>query len=214
MILASVNDIQNKLERWAESLPEDWRYDAATGFDCPTDTPRETFIYGDRVEVYQDQNLCSGWNDYRHDRITILSIKLECIAHMDPASSQPFQQESSTILHTIQTLVDDICATVPYHMGTKTSGGPFDLPQYEYPYIGTVKASALQRRAAAALGGWYLIEPLRFALGAPGLRPGQREWMMAQIMRLARIYQFHYAATLLRNMRPGMSTFKAHIVEC
>lgn len=191
--------IDSTMKLWADSVPEHWAYHPASGFDCPADMPRETFVYGDQIDIYSDHTFVSVWNAYRSNRIMILSITLDCLSwlqpragvgeeiHMDDATAS-LQEEPARSLQTIQSLVDDICGSVPYQLGTKLHGGPFDLSTAEYPYLGTAKPSLAHRRAAASLGPWNLLEPLRSAHRAAGLRPGQAEWIDAQLTRIRRIY--------------------------
>lgn len=92
-----------------------------------------------------------------------------------------------------QEMVDDICASVPYALGTKTFGGPGERDGVEYPYNGTQKASEDHRRAATALGGWHLLEPFKTSLKANCLGEGQKEWVKAQMARIWRIYSLQAA---------------------
>ena len=85
-------------------------------------------------------------------------------------------------------MADDICASVPFHLGTKTFGGPSDRGEVQYPDDGKEKPSNDYRRSAAGLGGWFILEPLKMAAKAPALREGQQEWILKQIERIQRIY--------------------------
>ena len=176
------------MRSWAESVPESWNYHAASGFDCPPGLHREAFIYQERVDVYEDHTFVNVWNSYRSNRIMVLSITLKCISRLwSSVGDAPFQ-EGSDALQAIQELIDDICASVPYQLGTKIDGGPFDQTSVEYPYVGLHKIPAEQRRAAASLGGWNLLEPLKSILGVANLRQGQREWVGGQLRRIGKIY--------------------------
>ena len=87
-----------------------------------------------------------------------------------------------------QEMADDLCASVPYALGTKITGGPGDREGIEYPFVGNQKASNEHRRAASALGGWHLLEPMKTALQTACLRDGQKDWIMMQMQRIGRIY--------------------------
>ena len=179
---------------WPESLPEDWKSTPADGFDYPFGTtPKSTFMYKDRKDVYLDLWVQSIWNQYRSARVKIQTIILDCISWLGmPYDAQWYWRKIYANMIT-QEMVDDICASVPYALGTKTDGGPGDRDGIEYPYIGSQKASDEHRRSAAALGGWHLLEPLKTSLRASGLRDGQKEWVMNQMQRIGRIY----------NIQPG-----------
>lgn len=99
---------------------------------------------------------------------------------------------------TIQKLVDDICGTVPFYLGTKTRPGVDDTPDVEYPYT-TSKPSKGLRRAQAGSGGYNLIEPhhepLKLVLSFQALRAGQKEWVLGQLARIDRLYGLKPGAT-------------------
>lgn len=192
------------MKYWADTVPESWAYSAASRFDCPPEVPRETFIYRDRVDVYEDSTFVSVWNSYRSHRIMVLSIMIECISQLWSHSRDSPLQEGAAALQATQELVDDICASVPYQLGTKLEGGPLDQTSAEYPYTGATKSSAEQRRAMVSLGGWNLLEPLKSALAAANLRRGQREWIKGQLQRIGRIY----------NVRNGANRLPPVMFEC
>lgn len=103
----------------------------------------------------------------------------------------PLSREAArivTAINKVQELVDDICGTVPFNLGTKTFGGPTDRKEVKYPDDGTTKPSDDYRRSASGLGGWFLMEPLKTAAHAIALREGQQEWILKQIERIQRIY--------------------------
>lgn len=95
-------------------------------------------------------------------------------------------------------MADDICASVPFALGTKAVAGGRGMggsgDGVEYPYVSSQagsKASPEHRRAAVALGGWHLLDPLKSVLKMQGegvLREGQLEWVQGQMERIGRIY--------------------------
>lgn len=191
-VLEMARVVDSKMQEWAASVPESWLPSAVTELDCPPDIPRDVFVYGDRIDLYEDVNISNIWNSYRMHRIMVLSIVLSCLsrkAKVTHALAMDDAQWAMTALQSIQQLTDDLCASVPFNLGTRTRGGTCDRPEAEYPYRkGSAKFSMALRQAAASLGGWYMIDPLGTAMRAPGLREGQGRWMRGQIMRIARLY--------------------------
>ncbi|KAK4692838.1 hypothetical protein P7C71_g4449, partial [Lecanoromycetidae sp. Uapishka_2] len=174
---------------WAESLPEEWKPTPAEGFDYPIgEVPKLALVYDDRKDVYIDLWVQSIWNQYRSARIKIQTIILDCIAWLDMPYEHQWYWRAVYARMITQEMADDICASVPFALGTKTLGGPGDRDGIEYPYTGNQKASEEHRRAASALGGWHLLEPMRTSLNGIGLRDGQKEWLMEQMSRIRRIY--------------------------
>jgi hypothetical protein len=89
----------------------------------------------------------------------------------------------------VQEMADGICASVPFALGDRDRPGYFAEPGAKYPHLEGVPTSETHYRAASALGGWYLVEPLKTVkeVGME-LREGQKEWVLNQMVRLKRIY--------------------------
>lgn len=174
---------------WPESLPAEWMLTPADGFDYPFgDAPKSAFVYNERNDVYVDLWVQSIWNQYRSARIKIQTIILDCITWLDMPYEHQWYWRAVYARMITQEMADDICASVPFALGTKTLGEPGDRDGIEYPYTGNQKASEEHRRAASALGGWHLLEPMRATLRGIGLRDGQKEWLIEQMQRIRRIY--------------------------
>lgn len=177
------------IETWASSVPEDWKWTSADHFDLPpASVSRDAYIYKDRKDIYHDLWVESIWNAYRSARVKVQTIILDCIGWLGKSFEHQWYWRSVYAKMITQEMVDDICASLPYALGTKTSVGPGEREGVEFPYNGTQKASEDHRRAAAALGGWHLLEPLRTSLRATCICEGQKEWIKAQMARIWRIY--------------------------
>lgn len=198
-ILYLALDIDSQLKQWAETVPDAWLWDSATGFDLPLGMPRDTFIYNDRVDYYCDLNVLDIWNSYRSKRVMILSIIIDCILKLGPPYDEFLANQASYAFGTMQELIDDLCASVPYSLGTKIFGGARDQESVEYPYMGTEKFKIAQRRQVGAVGGWYLLEHIKGCLSAVGVRPAQKKWLMRIMVRIGNIYGIRSPAVMLRD---------------
>lgn len=197
-ILYLALDIDSQLKQWAETLPDAWLWVSATGFDLPSDMPRDIFIYNDRVDYYCDLNVLDIWNSYRAKRVMILSIITECILKLGPPYDEFLALQAKYAFRTMQELVDDLCASIPYSIGTKMFGGARDQESVEYPYINMEKFTITQRRQVAALGGWYLLENIKGCLSAAGVCSAQRKWLIRVMVRIGKIYNIRSPAVVLR----------------
>lgn len=204
-------NINQQLINWAQSVPPEWNKVPARGFEVPPNVARERFMYQERVDVYLDVFVVQVWNFYRASRIKVLTIMVECFATLGIPSHGPLERKKQEVLKDLQDLVDDICGSIPYHLGTKMVPGILDDPSVEYPYI-NAKVSKEHRQAIAASGGWSLIEPyngpLKAAMEAPCTRKGQREWLNMQLTRLAELYCIGPTVALIkqsiRQVSPGL----------
>ena len=191
-------EVNSQLGEWAESAPESWTWQPAAGLNCPTEKPREYFVYGKRIDFYVDLNMAGIWNSYRSTRILILSTVLDCISQVKEPIDENLLHHTAVAVRTIQELIDDICASVPYHMGTKICAGTIDKACVEYPFTTDAKFLPEQRRKAAALAGWLLLEPLKAGLSVTSLRRGQKEWIKNQLVRVGRCYKVDLLAACQR----------------
>ena len=187
-LLNQVTQLDQTLTAWAISVPPEWKFTATDKFELPKTVPRETFIYEDRVDVYEDLFVAGHWNSYRVNRIHVLSIACDCVdalpqlpttllkvciyrvvltcsgLYKDPypentiLTELSLQSRKELAYVAMQKLADDICGSVPFFLGTKMCAGTDDNPCVEYPYK-TFKATKAHRRSAAGSGGYNLVEP-------------------------------------------------------
>lgn len=203
-LLKDAINVNNQLTDWAQAVPPGWQWVGADNFDIPANVPREKFMYGDRMDVYLDLFVASTWNFYRATRIKVLVIALECFNTMGTPYNGPLAYQKRKIIEDLQALVDDICGSIPFHLGTKTIPGYTDYPEVEFPYVKdkTNKVSNEHRRAAAASGGWALVEPfsepLTVAIETSCTRNGQREWLLGQLSRVAELYNVVPLVAMMR----------------
>ena len=83
-LLNQATQLDQILTAWAISVPREWKFTATDNFELPKSVPRETFIYKDRVDVYEDLVVAGIWNTYRVNRIKVLSIVCDCIDALPP----------------------------------------------------------------------------------------------------------------------------------
>ncbi|KAL8999451.1 MAG: hypothetical protein Q9188_005878 [Gyalolechia gomerana] len=187
-ILDYATKVETQLSTWPAGVVDEWWWKPSRTFDNLPSHERNLFAYNRRVDIYHDIWVASIWNSYRSAVLMIQYTVLQTLGMLNPP---PLSREAArivTAINKVQELVDDICGTVPFNLGTKTFGGPADRKEVRYPDDGTTKPSNDYRRSASGLGGWFLMEPLKTAAHAIALREGQQEWILKQIERIQRIY--------------------------
>ena len=104
--------------------------------------------------------------------------------HDQSRSASDLNAKAHTARHTLQELADQICASVPFALGTLISYGepaPAEKAAIEFPYSGLIDRGKMhgnegeltsERKkhedhtsAACAVGGWHLLGPLRVLAG-------------------------------------------------
>ncbi|KAL8858710.1 MAG: hypothetical protein Q9178_004798 [Gyalolechia marmorata] len=187
-VLDHAGDVEARLSTWPDTLPDDWSWKTSHTFDNLSSHESKLYIYNRRVDIYHDIWVASIWNSYRGTMLMVQYLTLQSLGMLNPPPLSAFAHRIVTAINKVRELVDDICGSVPFNLGTKTFGGSNDRSEVTYPDDGIHKPSADYRKSAAGLGGWFVLEPLKVAAKAICLRDGQQDWILKQIERIQRIY--------------------------
>lgn len=187
-IVDYAGEVEGRLITWPGSVPDDWRWRTSHTFDNLPSHERRLYTWDHRADVYHDIWVASIWNSYRGTMLKIQYMTLQALGMLNPRPLSRLALKIVTAINRVQELVDDICGSVPFNLGSKTFGGPSDRREVQYPDDGMTKPSSDYRKSAAGLGGWFMLEPLKIAAKAICLRDGQQEWILKQIERIQRIY--------------------------
>ncbi|KAL8895835.1 MAG: hypothetical protein Q9192_003420 [Flavoplaca navasiana] len=187
-ILDYAGEVEAQLSTWPNTVPDDWHWKTSHTFDNLPSHESKIYVWNRRVDIYHDIWVASIWNSYRSSMLMIQYLKLQCLGMLNPPPLSALAYKIVTSINQVQELIDDICGSVPFNLGTKTFGGPTDRSEVQYPDDGIQKPSSDYRKSAAGLGGWFILEPLKTASKAIALREGQKDWMLKQIERIQRIY--------------------------
>lgn len=180
-ILGRANDLDIQLSAWANCMPSHWTPVPATSIP---QTVREAGLFH-RCDCYPNIRIASTWNLYRDTRISVLNVILNCLRVLgDNVKTQ------STLL-TIQSLATDICASVPFFLGSQTRPVQFDFSLVEYPEAEQQKVTAAHRETAPLLSGWYVMSYLSHICSPGlGLSDEQMGWIRGQMRRVLQIYGY------------------------
>lgn len=177
-LVLRAESVDAQLVRWPDMLPSNW---IPTRVSINT-IPQEVIdagLYRDSCDIYSDIIICSTWNDWRHVRLKVLAL----VARLGDDDSR------SRAVTSIQQLADDICASVPFSLGSRVKPSAMYAGDTCYPCVKGQTVSKAHQQRAAAVGGWCLFLPLKETLhAAKDMRRGQREWVSGQLRRLATVY--------------------------
>ncbi len=174
-LLVQAKAVNRGLERWTDVIPRDW-FPVSVPVEAVPQSVQDAGIYGDACDIYPDIMVAILWNDWRWTRLRVLAILAR---HGDDQKT----------LATMQTLADDVCASIPFCFGDRMALTPMFAAKDKYPCAEGRALPKAHPQNAAAFGGWYTITPLKETLQvARFLRKGQVNWIREQLQRLARIY--------------------------
>ncbi|KAF9892790.1 hypothetical protein FE257_000379 [Aspergillus nanangensis] len=182
-ILSRAVTLDSQLSVWEYILPQHWKPTPAT---IIPQSVRNAGLYRGRCDCYADQWIASTWNFYRDSRVVIQNIILNCLRLLPNRGSPEAIQ--STLL-TIETIVADMCATVPFFLGSQTVSIYLNPSNIEYPQAEGVRTTHAHKQAAPLLGGWFVMGYLNNLTSPELCLPAELlTWIGGQIHRVHRIY--------------------------
>ncbi|PWY74515.1 hypothetical protein BO94DRAFT_524377 [Aspergillus sclerotioniger CBS 115572] len=111
------------MELWRTSLSPFWYYTMVEIPHTPSKNQPHFPHRGDKYHLYHNVNLASIWNNYRQTRIVVNEMLRFMSLRMWRLQRAPeYQQTMSQCMETIQQMVDDICASIPYHFISGETG--------------------------------------------------------------------------------------------
>ncbi|GME39747.1 hypothetical protein GTA08_BOTSDO10878 [Neofusicoccum parvum] len=116
-LIAAAREVDESLNKWATSLSEHWAHRTiAYQAEMPSD-PKTAERWIGPVHAYADVWTSHIWNDYRITRVFTLSIIMACCSAISPNSTDLSVKALLANAHFVtQGLIDDLCASVPFHM--------------------------------------------------------------------------------------------------
>lgn len=186
ILIAEAIDLEASLAKWQSQIPPTWVPLSVSSTECIHWSIGSSDMYGTTCDIYPSINVAGLWNWYRTLRISNIRVLMTCLNSQDSVyvhdAGTPSTQQ---ITEVVQTLTDDFCKSVPFHLGNRqaTSVGS-DSKNICYPTLplGSVTTpdqgvfantvtSTEHKHIAALSGTWYLLDPLKeiLAITAPYL---------------------------------------------
>ncbi|PWY76036.1 hypothetical protein BO94DRAFT_473979 [Aspergillus sclerotioniger CBS 115572] len=166
------------------SVPDSWTYSTA---ELPEFKQERTMhaVWGDKFHLYRNLTVSTAWNNYRSARLILHEL---IISTVEACSSNIIDEQTREILlnqsqKTSRQIVQDICASVPYHFGT-TAG----------------------ETTPTMSGGITIVWPLLVTANSRFASPELREWVMSCLDRIGHYLGINQALASARLLRDGMET--------
>ena len=163
-----------RLDGWQNGLPASWLW-LGIATESVHYSIRAVGLYNGLCDVYASSAVAHSNNIWRVLKILVHRIIKHCLRNIDRASPARYAVSEEEVDVQIQSSLDEICASVPFHLGSRTT---ISLPHehQEYPPVPQwLRASAQyvdgfgqptsmtdvdHVRTAAAVGGWFAMAPL------------------------------------------------------
>jgi len=198
-LMSQAQELDSKLVNWVHTVPPNWLPSPATMIP---QSVRAAGVFNDRCDCYSDLWVAATWNSYRDSRIVVQKIILSCLRMLTDTdtninASSPSNQATlavkSTAEATIQSLAMDICACVPFLLGSQMESVQLNPYKVEYPEAEGRPLTQGHQQTAPLLGGWFLITFLG-NLCTSGLCLSEEHlgWIRGQMQRILQIYNFGF----------------------
>lgn len=186
-LIKRCQDLNTLLATWRETIPEIWKYTSRSydlepdNFDCETSK-----VYPGNVDVYPDIWVARTWNTYRTTRIFVQAIILRCVVWVAGGDTwgQCVGFQVAVALQIIKELVDEICASVPFHLGHCTTTLLRDTVKLG-DSLDTNTTNGQEDMTTKHLGGYFLLWPLCVARSTRVISQEQARWITTRLLYIA-----------------------------
>ncbi|KAJ5116325.1 hypothetical protein N7456_000673 [Penicillium angulare] len=183
-VLDIATQIDTSLLSWTYWVPSNWS--PVTASIIPQSV-RDAGLYNNLCDCYADMWIASTWNTYRDCRVLVQSIMLKCLRLL-PAKAQ-YESRAAGIQLTIQKLADEICASVPFFLGSQMESVRMKSSLVQYPFAETRPVTSTHKQSAPLMGAWQVFPCLRnLQTSDLGLPSRQVKWLEEQMNRVLVIY--------------------------
>ncbi|MCJ1432341.1 hypothetical protein MMC27_001697 [Xylographa pallens] len=159
------------------SLPVPWTGTTASNTSSSSsesgesdDGQHSSPMYPSRIDIYPSLTIATHWNTVRGNRLPIFRTfrTLSLLTRQHPLVAFPALPSLADLHKSLDTIITDICASVPFLVGDFDASG------------------ALSDTSARIQGGHVLslIWALHMLCGIDGLEPGLKAWMLKVLARM------------------------------
>lgn len=187
-LLSKARELDAKLLIWTRAVPSNWTPIPAS---IIPDSVRRAGLYRGRGDCYTDVWVANTWNSYRDSRIVVQNIILSCLRMLPNTFSSNSPTLQTTATTTICSLATDICACVPFLLGSQMESVQMNPYKVEYPEAEERRVTHTHQQTAPLLGGWFILAYLwNLCTSGLCLEEEQVAWIRGQMQRILNIYTF------------------------
>lgn len=159
-LIGIVLHVEKLLVLWRNSIPPHWQPQVASD-QSPAALLRFD-AYGSRMDVYSDLWVASTYNSYRLHRLALSQLLISCLNKLGTTFRPPAPFGPLVYHVTIQQMADEICASVPFLAGDRSTSS--NMENVTYPWFFVASPTSEHRKAAIGVGSWFLMAPLQACL--------------------------------------------------
>lgn len=208
-LFSQVIALAHDCTRWMQTLPYHW-HSVAVDSQYIDETIKAAGVHGTSCDVYANLTIASVRNWHRIVELRVLQLLRQCQASQDSHNDSPSTSVEG-IQSRIQRIMDEICASVPYHVGDMMEPtSPILGAKPKFPHVRTPDAAHRNLRSLpesmsrhehqmASSGAMILYRVLTTVIGLARdgtddyrivLPHDQMEWIMVQYLRIQKLLNF------------------------
>lgn len=192
VLVRQCEDLDREFLNWAKSLPEHFHWKtAAWEFSLPEDYAKSEIFPG-RVDVYRDLWVAYVWNMMRCSRIILASKIVRSVAWIYSPMNYRTTPEFALASITCIEMINDIVASVPYHLGWFANNGKL------FKQANLSGFACGSDNAQKSLAGFFLTSPLACVQGQDFSTDSQRAWAKGRLEYIAARLGVRYARDLTK----------------
>jgi hypothetical protein len=183
-LLAAVLKIDQDLIDWECAIPSDWCHQPAADMSAARLAAFQA--YCTTIDIYSSVGIANTYNSFRMLRILVQTLAYEITCSYPQARASIVPSGPLDYASTVQRLVDDICASVPYCMGTRNVG--MHSSEIHFSAAKGMVQSFADRETSVQVGAWLLRAPLKTCATSELIDEQQRTWIVSQMDRIDDLY--------------------------
>lgn len=182
-VITSLTSLDKRLQSWSGRAAGLYKIIELEVLDVSSPNTPHPLQASMPVHLYSSPSMASFWNQYRCMRILLLQCLRRCLSQQETGNASNSQTLSITIgVHTpaaseLPELINGIFASVPYLLGEVDQDGSLKMHQQK-----------------KAVGGLFLLWPLRLLLYMNLINPGQRRWILERLAYIRNVLGIQAAA--------------------
>ncbi|OJZ91269.1 hypothetical protein ASPFODRAFT_57457 [Aspergillus luchuensis CBS 106.47] len=169
-------------------------------------------VWGAQYHTYRDITVSSFWNNYRSARLVLLDLIVEAIKAMNTPLLDNKKEAHHHLLRQCQgisrQLVEDICASVPFHLGSVVDDNHVDKTSNHPTFRSSSDADRHHESpfVVPAAGGFALMWPLLIAADSGYASKELRDWIIDCLNKIGRSMGINQALAMAQLVQEGEST--------
>lgn len=185
-LIKTAQKADQELLSWSQHLPADWMY---TIHELPESSMSKTgsninnAAFDGIAHVYESKFKARLWNRYRSARLIATGMTVRTSTHPVLSQNEGLQRQRQAAICHQKVLLNDICASVPYHLGRISTRGSSGSRDGDTPD----QAAIDNYENVKAREAFYLVWPLNIACAVSVVPEDQLRWMKRQLYLCSQI---------------------------